>query len=156
MGLSRAHASYRRGGQGRGSHVITTVNGQGSHMGVAGMTARQSCGRGSHVSMTVMGVAATRRCQRARHSHEHGSHVARQSHGIIVTIATLMGAAVTRAWQSPGVPSSTVASWHVLRIRWGARAASRQVLAASPQCLPQRLLHRHASRLRQHPCPAPC
>lgn len=82
--------------------MVTAVNGQGSHMGVAGMTARQSCGRGSHVSMTVMGVAVTRRRQRARRSREHGSHMARHSRGIIVMLATLMGAAVPWRAQQHG------------------------------------------------------
>lgn len=111
-----------------------------------------SDGRGSHAKASK-GAALTWAGQsRGSPVTWHNSH-----HRHINGRGSPPRVAVTwRAWQSPGVPSSTVASGHLLRIRWGAGAASRRVLAASPQCLPQRLLHRHASRLRQHPCPAPC
>ena len=154
---------------GRGNHVdgVVTCPVMGVAVRDASVTwSQQSHGCGRYDRAPVMWAWQSRE----HDSDGRGSH-AKASKGAALTWAgQSRGSPVT--WHnshhrhingrgSPRVavtwlPSSTVASGHLLRIRWGAGAASRRVLAASPQCLPQRLLHRHASRLRQHPCPAPC
>ena len=158
-----------RKSHGRGNHVdgVVTCPVMGVAVRDASVTwSQQSHGCGRYDRAPVMWAWQSRE----HDSDGRGSH-AKASKGAALTWAgQSRGSPVT--WHnshhrhingrgSPRVavtwlPSSTVASGHLLRIRWGAGAASRRVLAASPQCLPQRLLHRHASRLRQHPCPAPC
>ena len=158
-----------RKSHGRGNHVdgVVTCPVMGVAVRDASVTwSQQSHGCGRYDRAPVMWAWQSRE----HDSDGRGSH-AKASKGAALTWAgQSRGSPVT--WHnshhrhingrgSPRMavtwlPSSTVASGHLLRIRWGAGAASRRVLAASPQCLPQRLLHRHASRLRQHPCPAPC